>query len=274
MQLTTYAAHYSDDFSYNHRLLENSWDFPSHIHDVCELIYIRRGEATYTVEGRSYQLSKHCLAIVRPLQMHSIQVHAPSVYERYNILFDEKKLSTDIFTRISPGLDVIHCDGNTLIYDLFKKMDYYCENVEIKYLEYTLFHLVEELLLNVVLTGKNSQQDMVYTTNPLINEAIIFIEKNITTPLNIRDLCRELHTTNSHLHDLFSKHLKVSPKQYILSKQLAIAQRELRAGGSPTEIYVNCGFSDYSTFFKAYKRTFGHAPSDEAYAEVIREIES
>ena len=70
------------------------------------------------------------------------------------------------------------------------------------------------------------------------------------------------------------KHLKVSPKQYILSKQLSLAQRELRAGAAPTEIYMNCGFADYSTFFKAYKRTFGHAPSDEVYAEAIREIES
>lgn len=40
------------------------------------------------------------------------------------------------------------------------------------------------------------------------------------------------------------------------------------------EVYRQCGFSDYSTFFRAYKNHFGHAPTIEAQTQAIRTINS
>ena len=271
---TTYQSFTAEDMSYTHRSVDGDRNFSSHIHDVCELIYVKKGDITYTAEGKAYNLGKNCLIITRPLMMHSITMNSHATYERYNLLFDEKKLTTGIFETLQPEMDIIHFDGNTLISDLFKKMDYYCENFSGDYLKAILIHLAEEVLYNVSLVSKSFEQDNICTTNPLVLQAVSYVEQHLTESVSIHALCEDLHITRNHLNNLFMKHLKVSPKQYILSKQLSLAQRELRAGAAPTEIYMNCGFADYSTFFKAYKRTFGHAPSDEAYTKVIREIES
>ena len=80
--------------------------------------------------------------------------------------------------------------------------------------------------------------------------------------------------SKSHLHHLFSEHLMVTPQKYILSKKLTIAQRELRLGRKPTDVYTDCGFADYTTFFRAYKKFFGHSPSTEINMDIIRKIQS
>jgi AraC-like DNA-binding protein len=79
----------------------------------------------------------------------------------------------------------------------------------------------------------------------------------------IDEICNELFITKSHLHHLFMKHLNITPKKYITSKRLAMAQREISFGAKPTDVYVKCGFSDYSTFYRAYKNQFGRPPSEK-----------
>ena len=38
------------------------------------------------------------------------------------------------------------------------------------------------------------------------------------------------------------------------------AKRLLDEGKKPTDVYSLCGYSDYSTFFKAYTKRFGQSP--------------
>lgn len=152
----------------------------------------------------------------------------------------QKKLPSGIYNRISPNTVVLNFDCNGLISDLFKKMDFYCENFEGKELQTILTHLTEEVLYHYVLASKNFEQSAIYTTNPVIQAALEYIRQNISTPLNVDTICAELFISKSHLHHLFIKHLKLTPQKYILSKKLTTAQSELRAGRKPTEVVFLC----------------------------------
>ena len=265
---------YSKDFVYTHKYTEAPYDFPIHSHDICELIYLKKGDVSYMVEGKVYKPSKNCLFLTHPLENHAILINSPVPYERYNILFDEKSLGSNIYHKISPQTIMMNFDSNAIILDLFKKMDYYCENFEEKELQIILTHLTEEVLYHFVLAAKKSDQSSVYTTNPLIQAAVDYIREHIHMPLTVDMICNELFISKSHLHHLFVNHLKQTPQKYILSKKLATAQRELRTGRKPTDVYSGCGFVDYSTFFRAYKKYFGHAPSEEIYMNPERTIQS
>ena len=48
---------------------------------------------------------------------------------------------------------------------------------------------------------------------------------------------------------------------YLRDKRLMLAQTLLGSGNKPTEIYEQCGFRDYATFYRAYVRYFGVNPS-------------
>lgn len=236
-----------------------------HTHDVCELLFLKKGNPRYFVEGKSYKLGKNCLLISRAGDRHKVYFDEPCAYERYNILYDEKKLPFDLFSKIPQNIDIINFDGNAIVSDLFKKADYYFDHFQGEKLGHLLVGIVEELYFNISITlGENEEAyNFSASANPFISAALSYIEDNLTSNITIDSICEELYITKSHLHHLFIDHLQISPKKYILSKRLTLAKRAIRAGQKPIEACMLSGFSDYSTFYRDYKKFFGHSPSEE-----------
>jgi hypothetical protein len=73
-----------------------------------------------------------------------------------------------------------------------------------------------------------------------------------------------------HLHHLFMEQMSTTPKRYIMEKRLQFAKRELLRGIKATEVAAKCGFTDYSAFFRAYKKQFGHSPAQTGQSDCIR----
>ena len=236
-----------------------------HTHDVCELLFLKRGTPKYFVEGKNYKLSKNTLVFSRPGDRHKVYFDESCLYERYNILYDEKKIPFDLYTRIPSNLDIINFDGNAVVCDLFKKADYYCEHFSGEKLGRLMSGLVEEIFFNIsIAIDENEVSDhSSASANPFITAALNYIEENLTSNITIDSICEELYITKSHLHHLFINHLQISPKKYILSKRLNLAKKAIRAGHKPIEACMQSGFSDYSTFYRDYKNLFGHSPSRE-----------
>lgn len=257
------------DFFFNHSSVEqidlHSFPCEPHTHDMCEVLFLKKGNPRYFVEGKNYRLGKNSLVISRAGDRHKIYFDEPGPYTRYNILFDEKTIPFDLFSKIPSKLDIINFDGNTIVSDLFKRADYYFEHFEGEKLGKLLIGITEELFFNIsIALDENAMSDCESaSSNPVIVAAINYIEENLTSNLSIDTICEQLYITKSHLHHLFTNHLQISPKKYILSKRLNLAKRAIRAGLKPIEACMQSGFSDYSTFYRDYKNFFGHSPSRE-----------
>ena len=52
-----------------------------------------------------------------------------------------------------------------------------------------------------------------------------------------------------------------TPLAYLNERRLYYANKKIAAGAKPSAIFRECGFDDYTSFFRAYKRLYGHAPS-------------
>ena len=68
--------------------------------------------------------------------------------------------------------------------------------------------------------------------------------------------------TESYLYRLFKNELRLTPKKYIMQKRLLYAENLIMRGSRPTDIYAECGFKDYTTFYRNYTTSFGHSPSE------------
>ncbi|MBQ8552522.1 MAG: helix-turn-helix transcriptional regulator [Clostridia bacterium] len=264
MHSQTTISHYEDstlcyNHSIKHQLTKDS--FYAHTHDSYELIFYKRGDITYMVNGRHYTLKRGDLVISRPSDIHCISCESPCDYERYCILFDEAILPGDVLGKLSPTVDVINFDQDSTVPKLFEKMDYYSEKLEGETLKTVLNNLIAEVMINVMLEAESASKCGYSQANQIISNAISYIDEHLLTLKGIEDICNELYITKSHLHHLFMKHLNISPKKYITSKRLSLAQREIAAGGKPTEVYLKCGFSDYSAFYRSYTAHFGQCPS-------------
>lgn len=260
----THSSFYSNEILYNHATKENciSNDYKFHFHDITEIIFIKSGNISYVVGSKKYKLKKNTLILSRPTDWHCICIDGPEKYERYDILYDEKLLPFDIYQKIPDDVNVIEFSENRNIINIFNKMDYYANKLDGEILNKMLMNLTEEIIFNIVIELNSGKQNIYEQTNPLICTAISYIDRNLTTLKDIDEICNELYITKSHLHHLFTKHLKITPKKYITAKRLALAQREIYNGGKATEVCLKCGFSDYSAFFRAYKNHFGKSPSN------------
>jgi len=258
---------------FNRTLYENieKQNMELHSHDVCELIFLRKGDVSYINDGKTYKLNKNSLVFTRPSELHAITVDSGCDYDRYDILFTADILPSSLYDKFSSTTDVVDFDGNNIVKDIFKKMEFYSENFEGEELEKILSALIIEVCCNLALKQGNTVKS---SGNSVVDKAIEYIDENLTTLESITQICDELYIAKSHLHHLFKKHLNITPKQYLISKRLILAQREIYSGKKPTEVYINFGFNDYSAFYRDFKKFFGYSPSEVGKVEIKREIKS
>ena len=83
-------------------------------------------------------------------------------------------------------------------------------------------------------------------------------------------MAHRLSVSVSTLTQTFKKDMNISIYQYILRKKLILAQQKIQDGESVTSAAIQCGFNDYSSFYKQYKKMFGVMPSEKADAFVTK----
>ena len=271
-----YYSQYQDrNILYEHKSMTNlPAEFTLHTHPICEILFVKSGKITYMIEGKNYEVGKNMLVFTRPSKGHSIVFEDGSEYERYLILFDDKALFDGLYKKIPKNFDVLEFGNNSIVIQLFEKFDYYCKHLEGADLKKVLYGLTRELLYNIIISSNEAESPGFHIVNRLVKDAVKYIDENIASNISIQEICDSLFITKSHLHHLFIKYLKMSPKKYIVSKKLVLARRKLRSGAKPVQIYANLGFSDYSSFYRAYKSYFGYSPSEETEIRQILEIKT
>ena len=96
---------------------------------------------------------------------------------------------------------------------------------------------------------------------PRLEAAISHIENNLAEPLLIPAIAEKCGLSVSGLSHLFQSELHISVHRYILNKRLAVAYNKILGGASPMSAAKECGFSNYSGFFKQFKKRFDTSPS-------------
>lgn len=254
---------YSDGLMFcNHVLrdLSEVGSYPPHSHSVYEMIYVKSGKVRYGVQGREYRAYAGELLITRPYEEHYLYPDAKSQYERYNLLFDENALGFPFSDKLYEELPPISISPDSGILKLFEKFDFYCESLSDSERGVILFGLIREICVNVLLKLSDAAAPKV-TENKIVLEALRYIDANLTSINSVEDISGALFISKSHLQHIFSKHLGKSPKKYITEKRLLLARREISQGARASDVFSRYGFSEYSSFFRAYKKTFGISPS-------------
>ena len=130
--------------------------------------------------------------------------------------------------------------------------------VEKKVLLYAVFsQLLLELKLQTGIATLNTRHE-----NPLIAEALFWIDQNYQLPISLSDIAENLRVSPSSLSHTFRQELGISVYRYLTEKRLITAHSLITQGTPPTEAYLKCGWSDYSSFYRAYKRMFHTKPSE------------
>jgi AraC family transcriptional regulator len=92
-----------------------------------------------------------------------------------------------------------------------------------------------------------------------INSVIIYIEKNIDRPLKLNDIAYHANFSPFHFHRVFTALEGETPADFILRLRVEKVARLLQEQKHTliTEIAYSCGFNNYTSFNRAFRKHFG-----------------
>lgn len=123
----------------------------------------------------------------------------------------------------------------------------------------TVLHLLAELDASKSKSGDADTRN----NNTVILGVIDYVNENLSCDLSVSRLSRVANVSPSFLTHKFQNEVGISLHRYIVGKRMTRARELVERGEHPTKIYTDCGYRDYSSFYKAYLSFFGSAPSDK-----------
>ncbi len=234
-----------------------------HSHNYYEILYFEKGDATYVIEDRRYELQKNDLIFIRPTLYHCIEINSNAEYSRIQIAFSPYIMEKELIKKIPEKFEIIHCQSDGIIADIYKKLHYFDYRLteEKDFLD-ILGSLLKEIIYALSLHSEEVLNSS-FEISPLLTKALAYINANIFTIKDISEISNALFIAEKYLYKLFQTQLKITPKKYINTKRLLHAQKLLQRGKKPTDVYQECCFDTYVGFYKQYVKIFGYPPSQE-----------
>jgi len=113
--------------------------------------------------------------------------------------------------------------------------------------------------------SENIVHQTVPEVNSLVQKSVLYIAENIGDDLSISRISKHLNISESLLSHIFKDEMNISIHRYILKKRLITAFEKISSGCPATVAAAECGFSEYSNFYRQYKKAFGFPPSAKDY---------
>jgi AraC-like DNA-binding protein len=84
------------------------------------------------------------------------------------------------------------------------------------------------------------------------------------------DLSSRFYLSRYYLMHTFKEQTGYSIGSYLSTKRLLLAKELILSGKPITDVCYECGFKNYSTFSRAYKKCFGESPRDLRQSTLIQ----
>lgn len=237
---------------------KSNLNFPAHIHESVELIYLISGTAKAFCNGKSYNLKEGNFFIVFPNQIHYYSENS-SDCNFYSIIIKPNLLMNyaNSFTSKIPASPLYNCqDENSNLIKL----------LNIAYEEYT--NKTEEKIVVALLTSVFgmllSKYELISNTvsGNFICELLNFCANHYKEDISIDEIAEKLHISRSYISHTFNDKLNMGFCDYINSLRLSEAVSLLENEKlSITEISILSGFSTIRTFNRAFMKHYGISPS-------------
>ena len=251
------------DLNYSHAYtLDFNDDIARHSHPGWAFLLVKSGELTYSVEGKTFDVTPDSLVISRPGVVHMLQPKGPILYDRHSFDAVEALLDKEILEQIPQDLHVLDVSKNQIIQNLYEKILYYLPRLPERQMEALLKAFVNELVMNIYASTQIDYTSPKHTTEHLIAKILHYINKHIQEPLTVSQISEAMSLSDGYLHLFFSKQMHMPIKKYIMKQKLLLVQKALLNNVNPTEACRQYGFRNYSTFYRNYQKVYGCSPSD------------
>ena len=256
-----------EDFEAHHNRDPYFRTIEFHAHDFLELYLYLDGSVTYYIEDQVYDLCPGDLLIIPPGRMHRpVIANERAAYERM-VLWVE----LDYIARIDSAAGELQAAlrgigangyrvplrGDDLIFaaSLFRRI--------VKMERGGVFtSSAIRLYLKDAFEAYSLVEKEARGETAVIPQVIRYLTEHFREPLRLDDLAARFFISKSYLNRHFKAYTNATVYAYLMALRITHARRMLREGATAAEAGRECGFSDYSTFYKAFKAQTGITPQE------------
>lgn len=249
--------------------------FHYHIHPTLfEALYVVSGDVESQIAGMVYNLKPDTLLLVKPGVPHSASVKSNEPYIRYVMHFSEKLINNELRQYLEfPGGYILYDCGNfgakNAVPMLLNLLTAYSEELDKE--DKCRSVLLESILVNCNLLDNPKEDTFKYVPRfieaTFIQKKLVdlmdYIDMHFTEHITLDMLCNKFSISKSQINRMFKEKTDTTAMKYIISKRISYAHTLQASGVSCIDSAIKAGFSDYSSFYRAYMRRFGVAPSNQ-----------
>lgn len=96
----------------------------------------------------------------------------------------------------------------------------------------------------------------------MIDQIIFYIENNYASKITLEETAKRFLISQSTLSKLFKNRLAISFYRFVTQRRLINAKKRIEEGELLDKLGTSCGFNDYATFYRAFKKEYGISPKD------------
>ena len=258
-----------DTFRYHHFYDESPSpsDFSRHCHDFYELIFVEQGTGKYIVEGTQYYMEPGTLLLLRPRTFHYVEINAGSPYERHVFHFSEHALSGEATYLLGRFDQATPSEGNfytaeglpIAVADRIRNFESVSAFPDAEGVLLARLRISELLLL---LSGVSSHPGD-RLDDRLGAKVLQYLNENLREPIRLDELAKRFFVSKYYLCRAFKEQNGISIHGYLNRKRIILAKQLIDGGETAARAAYRVGFGDYSSFFRAYKKMIGRAPSEK-----------
>ncbi len=229
-------------------------------HDYHEMVLFLEGNSLFISKNIQQDLKPKMLVLIPKENFHQFCVTDKENYTRCILAFKDTEELKPLINSVFNMIKIIP-DPSKQILSIFENIFDICESQlddskKILYVKPTITQLLislETFVQNYI--NKN------INISPYIQKALTYIDKNLSGKLTIQTIAENIYVSPSFLAHKFREELNISLHRYVTEKRFSSMRNLLNSGESLATATKNCGFNDYSNFYRAYKKYYGEKPS-------------
>lgn len=242
-----------------------------HSHPYYEAILPIAGEVLYSVNGSLYHLHTGELIIFPDEVFHTGKFDiGPDISERLLLKVDAELWRDTArrlgFPNILSAKEPIILSAETVsawdIRGLITRINR-TSTMHVDFRPTMIAAQLAELMMIINQIERDDNQIRPDATSALVEKAVKYIQSNFSDPdLTVAKLADYTFVSRSHLSRVFKEYTMESIHSYVTNLRMQHCQFAIAEGKTVLDACTESGFSDYSSFLRAFRKRYGITPME------------